>query len=175
MREESKTGRNAVRTFSFPNAYFLRGIVVSFIIFICLIILISITPGGFFETPYPSILVIIYAIAVFLEFAYPMFFGSIKACKDHLFLKMGLLLTEKIPYSDIRSVERWEGKVRRSGVYPSLTKDRIFVLGNDTGLVRLDMTKRRFPGALFKKTGTMIISLDNPDIFVNFINEKIGR
>ena len=77
-----------------------------------------------------------------------------------------------VPFEDVEAIGPWEG-TPKSGLWISLARRTLFVIGAPTNLVSLRLrTPRRFGQVLFMTAGEMVFDVDDRDAFLAEFEER---
>ncbi|MCK4455746.1 MAG: hypothetical protein KAU99_05305 [Thermoplasmata archaeon] len=156
--------------FSYPKAFlFLRLILILMIIAFLLMLMSMFSIFGAWSA-FLIVLLLIYLIVVGIS----PFFTNHWVTLARLVLRQGLYFKVSIPYTEIESVGT-TNEVAKYGVKSSWVKDKLFIATSQHGLVSIRLRNPiRFLLVLGKSATELVVSVDEPETFVNAVRERMG-
>ena len=156
--------------FSYPKAFlFLRLILILMIIAFLLMLMSMLSIFGAWSALLLALL-LIYLIVVGIS----PFFTNHWVTLARLVLRQGLYFKVSIPYTEIESVGT-TNEVAKYGVKSSWVKDKLFIATSQHGLVSIRLRNPiRFLLVLGKSATELVVSVDEPETFVNAVRERMG-
>lgn len=159
----------ARQDFSYPKGFLYLRLVLVFILLALLIMIILIF--GIFGAWSALLLVMITVYLVIVGIS--PFFTYHWVTLARLVLRQGLYFKVSIPYSDIEEIHQ-TNEVAKYGVSASWTKRKVYIATSQHGLVLIKLRKPiRFLLVLGRSANEMIISVDEPERFVDAVQERM--
>lgn len=155
--------------FPYPKGFlYLRLVLILTLIFFLLMLSTYFSFVGFWSISL-LIVLLVYLVVVGLS---PLFTNH-WVTLTRLVLRQGLYFKVSIPYSEIESIQL-TNEVAKYGVRSSWARDKVYIATSQRGLVSIRLKNPiRFLLILGKSATELIVSVEEPDRFVNAITEKM--
>jgi hypothetical protein len=155
--------------FPYPKGFlYLRLVLILMVIFFLLMLSFYFSLTGFWSI-FLLIILLIYLVTVGLS---PLF-TSHWVTLTRLLLRQGLYFKVSIPYSEIESIQM-TNEIAKYGVRSSWVRDKVYIATSQRGLVSIGLKNPvRFLLVLGKSATELIISVEEPDRFVDAIKERM--
>jgi hypothetical protein len=162
---------------AYPKHWFLIGTLIYVVVTVLLFYLASSSVGDFSRS-FWLVAGVIEGVLAFLFLVPPIFTNHVAGAKA-LRLRMGLLISEDIPYEWVREVKQlsipWGGVRVGIGVRYSPIPKILFVTSSFSGLVRLELDSEHPMGRLWKRpVSEVVLSVSYIPGMMDVMRERAG-